>query len=58
MTIDVEVACEELEEEAGTWEPVSRVFHYAPAALPKDVKALRLNAKQTRGLVKRYGLRL
>ena len=50
----VKVAWEGLEESEGTWEPVSRVFHDAPAVLRKELKALR----QKRALVQRYGLRL
>ena len=41
-----------------TWEPVSRVFHDAPAVLRKELKALRVKAEQKRALVQRYGLRL
>ena len=54
----VKVASEGLEEAESTWEPVSRVFHDAPAVLRKGLKALRLKAEQKRALVKRYGLRL
>ena len=57
-TIDVELAGEELEKAASTWEPVSRVCHDAPAALRKEFKALRLKAEQKRALVQQYGLRL
>ena len=46
----VKVAWEGLEVES-TWEPVSRVFHDAPAALRKELKALRLKAEQKRALV-------
>ena len=53
----VKVAREELEEAESTWEPVSRVFHDAPAVLHKELKALRLKAEQKRALVQRYGLR-
>ena len=52
------VAWEGLEEAKNTWEPVSRVFHDAPAVLHKELKALRLKAEQKRALVQRYGLRL
>ena len=48
------MAWEGLEEAESTWEPVSRVFHDAPAVLRKELKALR----QKRALVQRYGLRL
>ena len=41
-----------------TWEPVSRVFHDAPAVLRNELKALRLKAGQTGALLQRYGLRL
>ena len=54
---DVKVALEGLEEAESTWEPVSRVFHDAPAVLRKELKALRLKA-QKQALVQRYGLRL
>ena len=54
----VKVACKGLEEAESTWEPVSRVFHDAPAVLRKELKALRLKAEQERALVQRYGLRL
>ena len=53
----VKVAWEGLEEAESTWEPVSRVFHDAPAVLRKELKALRLKAEQKRALVQRYGLR-
>ena len=53
----VKVAWEGLEETESTWEPVSRVFHDAPAVLRKELKALRLKAEQKRALVQRYGLR-
>ena len=56
--IGVEVAWEGLEEAESTWEPVSGVFHDAPAVLRKELKALRLKAEQKRALVQRYGLRL
>ena len=52
------MAWEGLEEAESTWEPVSRVFHDAPAVLRKELKALRLKAEQKRVLVQRYGLRL
>ena len=52
------MAWEGLEEAESTWEPVSRVFHDAPAVLRKELKALRLKAEQKRALVQRYGLRL
>ena len=39
-------------------EPVSRMFHDAPAVLRKELKALRLNTEQKQALVQRYGLRL
>ena len=54
----VKVARERLEEAKSTWEPVSRVFHDAPAVLHKELKALMLKAEQKRALVQRYGLRL
>ena len=54
----VKVAGKGLEEAESTWEPVSRVFHDAPAVLRKELKARRLNAEQKRALVQRYGLRL
>ena len=54
----VKVAWEGLEEAKSTWEPVSRVFHDAPAVLRKELKVLRLKAEQKRALVQRYGLRL
>ena len=41
-----------------TWEPVSRVFHDAPAALRKEFTALRLIAEQKRALELWYGLSL
>ena len=52
------MAWEGLEEAERTLERVSRVFHYAPAVLRKELKALRLKAEQERALVQRYGLRL
>ena len=52
------VAWRRLEEAKSTWEPVSRVFHDAPAVLCKELKALLLKAEQERALVQRYGLRL
>ena len=54
----VKVAREELEEAESTWEPVSRVFHDAPAVLRKELKALRLKSEQKWALVQRYGLHL
>ena len=54
----VKVAWEGLEEAKSTWEPVSRVFHAAPAVLHKKLKALRLKAEQKRTLVLPYRLRL
>ena len=54
----LKVAWEGLEEAENTWEPVSRVFHDAPAVLRKELKVLRLKAEQKRALVQRYGLRL
>ena len=54
----VEVAWEGVEKAESTWEPVSRVFHGAPAVLRKELKALRLKAEQKRALAQRYGLRL
>ena len=53
----VNLAWEGVEEAESTWEPVSRVFHDAPAVLRKELKALRLKA-QKQALVQRYGLRL
>ena len=41
----IKVAWEGLEEAESTLEPVSRVFHDAPAVLRKELKALRLKAK-------------
>ena len=52
----VKVAWEGLEEAESTWEPVSRVFHDAPAVLRKEHKALRLKAEQKRAVVQRHGL--
>ena len=43
------------QEAKSTWEPVSRVFHDAPAVLHKELKALWLRAEQKRALVQRYG---
>ena len=54
----VKVAWEGLEEAKSTWEPVSRVFHAAPAVLHEKLKALRLKAEQKRTLVLPYRLRL
>ena len=54
----VKVAWEGLEEAEGAWEPVSRVFHDAPAVLRKELKALRLKAGQKRTFVQRYWLSL
>ena len=54
----VKVAWEELEETESTWEPVSRVFHDAPAVRRKELKQLRLKAEQKRALVQQYGLRV
>ena len=54
----VKVAWEGLEEAESTWEPVSRVFHEAPAVLRKKLKAVRLKAEQKQALVQQYGLRL
>ena len=51
----VKMAWEGLEEAGSNWEPVSRVFHCAPAVLRKELKALRLKAEQKRALVQRYG---
>ena len=47
---------ERLGEAESIWEPVSRVFHDAPAVLRKELKALRLKAEQ-KALVQRYELR-
>ena len=52
------MAWEGLEEAESSWEPVSPVFHDAPALLRKELKALRLKAEQKRALVQWYGLRL
>ena len=52
----VKVAWEGLEEVESTWEPVSRVFHDAPAVLRKELKVLRLKADQKWALVQLYGL--
>ena len=52
----VKVAWEGLEEAESTWEPVSRVFHDAPAVLRKELKALRLKAKRERALLQQHGL--
>ena len=49
---------EEAESTDSTWEPVSRVFHDAPAVLRKEFKALPLEAEQKQALVQRRGLRL
>ena len=54
----VKVDREGLEEAESIWEPVSRVFHDAPAVLRKELKAMRLKAEQKRALVQRYRLRL
>ena len=54
----VKVAGKGLEEAESTWEPVSRVFHDAPAVLRKELTALRLKAEQQQALVQRYGLHL
>ena len=54
----VKVAWEGLEEAESTWEPVSHVFHDAPAVLRKELRGLRLKAEQKRALMPRYGLRL
>ena len=54
----VKVAWEGLAEAKSTWEPVSRMFHDAPAVLHKELKALRLKAEHKRALVQRYGFRL
>ena len=54
----VKVAWEGLEEAESTLEPVSHVFHDAPAVQRKELKALRLKAEQKRALVQWYGLRL
>ena len=51
----VKVAWEGLEKAESTWEPVSRVFHDAPAVLRKELKSLRLMAEQKLALVQRYG---
>ena len=50
------VAWRRLEEAKSTWEPVSRVFHDAPAVLRKELKVLRLKADQKWALVQLYGL--
>ena len=39
-------------------EPVSRMFHDAPAVLRKELKALQPKGALKRALVQRYGLRL
>ena len=54
----VKVAWEGLEEAESTWEPVSRVFHDAPAVLSKELKGLQLKTEHTHALMQRYGLRL
>ena len=54
----VKVGWEGQEEAESIWEPVSRVFHDAPAKLRKELKTLRLEAEQKRALVKRYRLRV
>ena len=46
------MAWEGLEEAESTWEPVSHVFHEAPAVLRKEIKALRLKAEQKWALVR------
>ena len=43
----VKVAWEGLEEAKSTWEPVSRVFHDAPAVLQKKLNMLRLKRSRT-----------
>ena len=45
----VKVAWEGPEKVKSTWEPVSRVFHDAPAVLWRESKALRLKMGQKRG---------
>ena len=54
----VKVAWEGLGEAGSTWEPVSRVFHDAPAVPRKVLKALRLKEEKKQALVQRYGFRL
>ena len=53
----MKVAWEGLVEANRTWEPVSRVFHDAPAVMHEELKAMRLKEEQKRALVQRYGLR-
>ena len=50
------VTWEGVEEAKSTWEPVSRLFHDAPAVRHKEFKALRMKAEQKRARVQRYGL--
>ena len=50
------VAWEGLEQAESTREPVSRVFHDAPAVLRKELKVLRLIAELKRALMTRYGM--
>ena len=57
-TIGVEVTWERLEEVESIWEPVSRVFHDAPAVLRRQLRALRVKTDQKRGLVQQYEMRL
>ena len=45
------MAWEALEEAQSPWEPVSRVFYYAPAMLRKEVRPPQLKAEQKRALV-------
>ena len=52
------MAWEGPEEADSTWEPVSCVYHDAPAVLRKELTALWLKAEQKRAIVEQYGLRL
>ena len=54
----MKVAWEGPEKVKTIWEPLSRVFHDAPAVLRKELKAMRLKAEQKRALAEQYGLSL
>ena len=49
------MAWEGPEEADSTWEPVSCVYHDAPAVLRKELTALWLKAEQKRAIVEQYG---
>ena len=55
--IVVKVSWDGPERAESTSEPVSRVIDGATAELREELKALRLNMHQTRGLVQPFGLR-